>query len=250
MKYTRENLTDFIHSEMKNKLENCMFSEYRNNEITFLEKKYSWGFDEISLPRIAFLETHLEFGINISRRYSVVEELWQEWAELIQINYSDVNSMTTLVVNHGIASDEIKHKSYYDGSLRFEISKKGLAEIPDAIDFVMNKVFEILDLFRDLKNVDQLINNEIDPTIKDNEIFWKDGAFMFKRMILAKLTGNNTYEEICNLYRSRFDKIEEMSKTPGKEFFLNYPIVFDKVYERLKSIEPLENTILSDEIIL
>lgn len=244
MKYTRENLKNFIHSEMKNKLENSMFSEYINNEIIFLEKKYSWGYDETSLPRIAFLETHLEFGINISRRYSVVEELWQDCAELIQINYTDVNSISTIVVNHGNASEEIKTQSYYDGSLRFEISEKGLAEIPDAIDFVMNKILEKLNLFRDLKNVDQLINNEIDPPIKENEIFWKDGAFMFKRMILAKLTGNDTYEEICDLYKSRFSKIVELAKTPGKEFFLNYPIVFEKVYERLKDIKPLDNTIL------
>ncbi|MCK8143020.1 hypothetical protein MW871_14065 [Flavobacterium sp. I-SCBP12n] len=244
MKYTRENLTAYIDFEMSKHLEENSFLRSINDGDVFYKKEYDWGWDYCSLNRVLFLETHLQFGINFSRRYEYIEAFWQEWAELIQINYSDVNLMTTLTVNHSNASEEIQKKKYFDGSLRFEISEKGLAEIPEAIEYVINKILIKLDFFLNLKNVDNLINSQLEPITENNEIFRRDGGFMFKRMILAKITGNNMYDAICHLYKSRFSKIIDVSKTPGKEYFLNYPIVFDKVYEKLKNVEQWENKIL------
>lgn len=247
MKYTKENLTEFINTKIIYCLIKNHFSKHPENELINYKKSYNWGFDEFTFTRIAFLGTHLEFGISIARRYSILEEIWQDYRELINLTNSNLSD--TLYIFHGNASEEIKQKSYYDGSLRFEISEKGLAEIPEAIEFVMNKIFEKLDIFLDIKNVDKLINSELDPLPENNEIFWRDGGFMFKRMILAKLTGNNIYQEVCDFYKSRFIKILEISKTPGKEYFSNYPIVFEKVYEKLKNIQPLENTVLSDKVV-
>lgn len=249
MKYTRESLTELIHSEISKHLEKEHFIRIERDGDVFYKRHFDWGWDYCSLNRVLFLETHIEFGINISRRYNFIEEIWQEFASLLNINYVDSNYdlMNTIIVNHGNSAEEIKQKAYFDGSLRFEISEQGLTEVPEAIEFVMEKIFKKLNELKNIKKLDELENNMLEPPVAENPIFWVDGGFMFKRMILAKLNGNKLYEDICNLYKNRLMKATELAKTPGKEYFLNYPIVFEKIYERLKNVGPLKNLILSDK---
>lgn len=242
MKYTRENLSELIQDKMSLELVNRDFVKTEIENVIIYTKKYSWGFDRFTIPRIAFLETHLEFGISISRRYNLIEEIWQDDRELLNLDNS--TSSDTLYIFNGNASDEIKQKSYYDGSLRFEISEKGLAEIPEAIEFVMNKIFEKLDLFLNIRELDKYVNTQFQYDEQLHSVIYWQGL-MYKRIIIAKLSGNSKYEELCDFMRESFDWYNENGKIEGQEYYLNYPIVFEKVYDRLKNIEQCENKILS-----
>lgn len=245
MKNTRENLSKFIYSEMSKYLEEKMFIRTENDGNIFYERKFDWGWDHCSLNRILFLETHLEFGINITRRYDMIENLWNDLRfQLNSLATSISNlSLPTIIINHSNIYNELKQKSYYDGSLRFEISEKGMEEILVAINFVMNKIFEKLDLFLDIRELDKYINTQFPFDEKLHSIIYWEGL-MEKRITIAKYANNSNYEVLCNFMRDSFDWYNENGKIEGQEYFLNYPIVFEKVYERLKNIKPLENPIL------
>jgi hypothetical protein len=245
--FTREGITENIHNAVKIQLEKNGFVLDITNEYNKYIKHYQWGTDYCFLPHVRFQPEHVLFSLTVHRRIDLIEKIWQEWCSLMNVNVVDPNDITTLYVTEKNAYPEIVTQKYYDGygSFIFEISEKGLNEIKQVVDSVFNdKIILKLQELSDLAAIDKIINSDLDPPQNVNEIFNVDGGFMFKRMIFAKITGNKIYEEICDLYKSRFSKIEEIAKTPGKEYFLNYPIVFEKVYERLKSVEPLKNTIL------
>ena len=60
---------------------------------------------------------------------------------------------------------------------------------------------------------------------------------MFRKIIVARLAGNPSYEEICTLIRGFILQYDD-------DYMKNSLIVFDKVYERLKTVEALSNPFL------
>lgn len=250
--FTRESITADVQNAVKIQLEKNGFLLDIKNEYNKYIKYYDWGHDYCFLPHVRFQSEHILFSLTVHRRIDFIEKIWQEWSNLVNVNIEDPNEITTLYITEKNAYPEIVNEIYYDGcgSFIFEISEKGLNSIEQIIHNIFNdRIILKLQELRDLVSVDKIINSELDSPQNVNEIFNVDGGFMFKRMIFAKITGNFIYEDICNLYKSRFNKIDEIAKTPGKEYFLNYPMVFEKVYERLKNIDPLENSILSDKTI-
>ncbi|AEA42350.1 hypothetical protein [Fluviicola taffensis] len=248
--FTREGIIADVQNAVKVQLEKNGFMLDAENQHNKYIKCYDWGYDYCFLPHVRFQPEHILFSLTVHRRIDFVEKIWQEWSNLVNVNIEDPNDITTLYITEKNAYPEIINEEYYDGygSFIFEISEKGLQTINEIVDNIFNEkiVFKLQEL-RDLKTVDKFINSDLDSPQNVNEIFNVDGAFMFKRMIFAKITGNGIYDDICKLFKSRFNKIDEIAKTPGKEYFLNYPIVFEKVYERLKNIEPLKNTVLSEK---
>jgi hypothetical protein len=244
---TREAMVTEIHMVIKDQLERIGFLLDSQNDLGKYIKKHDWGTDYCFLPIVHFQPEHVTFSISIHRRINFIEEIWQEWRKLLNVNIEDRNDLTTLYITEKNAYPEIVNEKYYDsyGAFKFEISSEGLREVRDIIETVFTKKIEVkLNEFRDLKNIDKLLNSDLDPPQNVNEIFNVDGGFMFKRMIVAKSVGNPIYERICSLYLSRFENIIEIAKTPGKEYFLNYPIVFEKVREQLKGSEQRVNTIV------
>jgi hypothetical protein len=248
--FTRESIIVEVQNAVKMQLEKNGFVFDIENEHNKYIKRYAWGYDYCFLPHIRFQPEHILFSLTVHRRIDFIEKIWQEWCNLINVNIEDPNDITTLYITEKNAYPEIVNEKYYDGygSFIFEISENGLQTIKEIIDNIFNeKIIYKLQELKDLKIVDKLINSDLDSPQNVNEIFNVDGAFMFKRMIFAKITGNGIYEDICKLFKSRFNKIDEIAKAPGKEYYFNYPIVFEKVYERLKNVEPLKNLILSDK---
>lgn len=250
--FTRESITADVQNVIKRQLEKNGFVLDNENEHSMYIRNYDWGYDYCFLPQVRFYPEHITFCLAVHRRIFFIEEIWQEWSNLLNVNIEDPNDITTLYVTEKNAYPEIVNEQYYDGygSFIFEISDKGLKIIETVIDNVFNqKIISKLIELRDLKSIDKLINSDLDSPQSVNEIINVDGGFMFRRMVIAKIAGNNIYDKICELYKNRFSKIVEIAKTPGKEYFLNYPIVFEKVYERLKNVEPFKNTILSEKAV-
>src|SRR6478609_4553326 len=181
--FTREGLTAEVHTEVKRQLEKNGFESDIQNEYGKHIKKYQWGYDYCFLPQVRFQPEHLTFSISIHRRIDFIEKVWQEWSNLLNVSIEDPNDITTLYITEKNAYPEIITEEYYDGhgSFKFEISKNGLSKIASVIDRVFNqKIIVKSDELRDLKNIDKLINSELDPPQNVNEIFNVDGGFMFK----------------------------------------------------------------------
>lgn len=243
---TRDNITTDVQNIVKSQFEKNGFVLDIENEYGKYVKKYEWGYDYSFLPHVRFLPEHINFNLTVYKRINLIEEIWQEWSNLLNVSIEDPNDITTLYITEKNAYSDIINEKYYDGygSFIFEISNQGLSKVETIIDNIFNqKIIVKSNELTDLKNIDKLINSDLDAPQNIGEVFNVDSGFMFRRLAVAKFTKNEIYEKICKLYKSRFEKIEELAKTPGKEYFVNYPIVFEKVYERLKNVEPLSNMI-------
>lgn len=121
------------------------------------------------------------------------------------------------------------------GWLTFEISDNGIEEFKEVIKYIIEQ-----DLIPKLENVRslQILDNQLNSSIElDNfeQYNINDNGVLLRRIIIARLTNNPLYEEICKHERSFFPDYIEASKEIGYEYFKNIPIVFEEVYNRLKS---------------
>jgi hypothetical protein len=246
--FTRDSITLDVQTEVRKHMLKNGFVEDGHNTFAKLIRNSKWGYDYCFLPNVRFQPERMTFTLTVHRRINLIERVWQEWSNLLNVNIENPEDITTLYVTEKNAYPAIVKEKYFDGygSLIFEISDDGLSQIPGVIDFILNKkIFKKLAELDDIKSIDRLLNSDLDPPSNINEIFNVDGGFMFKRMAVAKYAGNPIYEQISNLYKERFSRIKDIAKEPGKEYFLNYPEVFAKVYDRLKEVEPF----IGDELI-
>jgi hypothetical protein len=249
--FTREGITEDIQNAVKIQLEKNGFVHDIENEHNKYIKYYSWGYDYCFLPHVRFQPEHILFSLTVHRRIDFIEKIWQEWHNLININIEDSNDITTLYVTEKNAYPEIINKSFYDGygSFIFEISEKGLSEVENVLELCINqKIIPKLNSYNDLNSLNYFINNNFQFS-EDIHGFLNHNGLIYRRIIIARLTSFSEYENLCNYFRDSFDWYIENGRIEGQEYFLNYPIVFEKVYERLKNIEPLKNTILSEKAV-
>jgi hypothetical protein len=221
----------------------------KESNFFYLINNQSWGYDYTTLPNVKFTPETIRLSIVIHRRINSLEEIWQDYASLLNVNYDNKTDITTLRVSHLSAYPEIIKEQYYDGygTLEFKIEKDIIDNvIPKVLSFLIkDKIIPCLNKFNDLKHIDKIFNSSLDPSQELFDYTINHDGFIFKRMVVAKLVGNPRYEEICNHIKSRFPAVLETAKQPGKEYYANYPIVFDTVYERLKDVKPLDNTELA-----
>lgn len=249
--FTREDITLVVQNAVKTQLEKNGFVLDIDNEHNKYIKHYNWGYDYCFLPHVRFQPEHIVFSLTFHRRIDFIEKIWQEWCNLINVNIVDPNDITTLYITEKNAYPEIINESYYDGngSYIFEISEKELSEVENVLDFCVNqKIIPKLYSYNDLDSLNHFINTNFQFS-EDVQGFLNYNGLIYRRIIIAKLTSFERYENLCDSFRESFDWYNENGKIEGQEYFLNYPIVFEKVYERLKSIEPLGNTILSDKAV-
>lgn len=248
----RQSIIMKVHEATANELLKNGFVYGIQNDWPKYMKKYAWGYDYCFLPQVRFEQTHIAFNLTVHRRIDMIETVWQGSSNLLNISIENPYDITTLYVTEKNSYPQIVDQSYYDGrgAFRFEISEESFDDMQQIIQFVFNdKMIINLDRYRDLKAIDRLINSDLDPPQNINEIFSVDGGLMFKRMAVAKYVGNSIYDSICALYLSRFSKISEIASEPGKEYFLNYPKVFNEVYKKLEQVNPLDVTVLSSQSI-
>lgn len=249
--FTREGITLVVQNAVKAQLEKNGFVLDLENEHNKYIKRYTWGYDYCFLPHVRFQPEHILFSLTVHRRIDFIEQIWQEYCNLINVNIEDPNDITTLYITEKNAYPEIVNEKYYDGygSFIFEISENGLSEVERVMAFCINqKIIPKLYFYNDLDSLNHFININFQFS-EDVHGFLNHNGLMYRRVIIAKLTSFKRFENLCDFFRESFDWYNENGKIEGQEYFLNYPIVFEKVYERLKSIEPLENTILSQEAV-
>jgi len=102
-----------------------------------------------------------------------------------------------------------------------------------------NLLMPVLEKSRDVRWLDKKINSEPLKFIDFGEIGPIGYSIEFHKLIIAKLAGNPNYEEIYQLIRGTLVEWAN-EEEEGK----NMLSAFDKVYEDLKEVKPLENPIL------
>lgn len=231
-----------------------------NNDRNYSVYAYeNWGFIEIDLSPSEILENEgfLFMGLYSIVKINLIENLWDDFAYEIglQDKYPyDSYKKESLFNLDGPKTYTISQKDYYPtisqnkffrGSLlSFDISETGFQSIKDEYTWIYHDLFlPKLKETLDIKFLDSTINDKVEMKEgTDSDFFLNVHGIIFRRIILAKLSGNPLYNDICEYHRNKMPEIVEMAETYNMPHLKKYPLVLDTVIERLKNINPLEDT--------
>ena len=176
-----------------------------------------------------------------------IENIWKDLRPLVNPKLDDkvmqsyIEKQVPLTYSIGYDKDIVKEKYsncvQSSGWLSFEITDHGLVTFKEVLTYIVEEL-----LIPSLKNqpsiaqLDKNVNSRIELDKLDSYSINKEG-FIYRRIILAKLNNNELFEDICNYHRQGFDEYIDLSKRKGYEYFKNIPVVFEKVYKRLKNLE-------------
>ena len=239
-------------------------------EITSLknDRNYSvyayenWGFIEVGLSPSEILEKEgfLFMSLWGIIRINLIESIWDDFSfELgLQDRYPkdsykseslyNLDGPKTFVLSRNDFYPNIKENKFFKGgSLSFDISNTGFQSIKDEYIWIYHDLFlPKLKETLDIKFLDSTINDKvemIDGT--DSDFFLNVHGLIFRRIILAKLSGNPLYNDICDYHRSKMPVIVEMAETYNMPHLKKFFLVLDTVIERLKNVKPLDDTRLT-----
>ncbi|AYQ32164.1 hypothetical protein [Runella sp. SP2] len=203
----------------------------------------SFGFDELDFSSL------IQNGVNTVgityfclRRYDLIEQILDNTQSYIKRR----NNPT--FATHGMCFDKKYDKYPNDAIMQggFELIREGY-ETNDIHTFFEdfkwqyeNLLEPVLEKSRDVRWLDQKINLEPLKFKDFGEIMLIGNSIEFHKLIIAKLAGNPNYEQIYQLIRGTL--VEWANEEEEGKRMLH---VFDKVYEDLKEVKPLENPILS-----
>lgn len=208
-------------------------------------KKHSFGFDRLTFTLTTYRSD--AFGIRYLqvRRYNQIESLLEKYANVYRL-FNSTNSMTFGI--HAMHIDKKYDKYPNDAILKegFEMIREGY-EVENLRAFFEdfkwqyeNLLMPILEKSRDVRWLDEKINSEPIKFKDFGEIIPIAYSTEFHKLIIAKLAGNPNYDQIYQLIRCTL--IEWAAE---EEYGKRMLSAFDKVYEDLKEVKPLENPILA-----
>jgi len=210
---------------------------------------YNIGHSQIVTQGIMDNKFEISFGGNCT--IMKVEDLWHDLYPLT-IQMPDEKHYTKEYIEkfkklypatYSVQYDKEKIRDVFPENIRdtgwlcFDISDKGFEQFKKVLRYIISELLiPELEKFHSIELLDKMINSKIEITENDKHIVNSFQGFIFRRIIIAKFNNNPLFEEICDYTRSYFPQILELSKRPGKEYFKNYPFVFEEVYKRLKNI--------------
>ncbi len=128
---------------------------------------------------------------------------------------------------------------------RLETDLPRMTKMEDALftaelikEFMTNTGFPFLLKMQDVRAFDKIINVEDDWETDFMKPFGMGGAFVFKKLIIARLSGNPRYEEMMSHYHTVYEN--EIRESPEEEGeFVDGKHVLQYLEEVLKSVTPL-----------
>jgi hypothetical protein len=235
-KYLIEIATDYLKSQG--------FTHLAEDPAYVFTKFFPFGFDQLSFD---IFDRGGNGGIKyiLSRRYNAIEEHWNKYYEMAN-GYPLIAEISTIATN-AIFIDK-KYEKYPDDAMMYSGADL-IRDNHEQEDLQLyfeefkwqyeNLLTPVLEKSRDVRWLDQKINSEPFRFKDFGEIIPTAYSIEFHKLIIARLAGNSNYEQIYQLVRGTLVEWAE-EEEQGK----NMLSAFDKVYEDLKDVKPLENPIL------
>lgn len=210
-----------------------------------IKRKFKYGFDEITYEEIKPWGAQFRLDYSADKRIDPIEEIWDDYlSELMRVGESYVS--TTLAFD----ANRIKDYEYDPVNLRERMlnvdtykskqTEEGVSEMANQfLNNIKLYIVPTFDKFNNIQVLDAFVNGKPDYYHEVIHLFSAREALIYKKMIIAKLAGNKDYELVCEAMKQRILKAEE-----GSARLVQYLLVYEEVYERLKTVEPLANPIL------
>lgn len=236
-KYLIETATDYLKSQG--------FEHMVDTPVYVFTRLLSFGFDQITFE-VFDLGYDRSIRYSFTREYSEIETYWNKYFEEAH-GYSLPYYMGT-IGTHAIYIDK-KYEKYpndamMDGGadlIRYNHEREDVLRFFEEFKWQYeNLLLPVLAKSRDVRWLDKKINTDPLKFKYLGEIILTAYNLYFHKLIIARLAGNPNYEQIYQLVRGtlvEWANEEEQGK--------NMLSAFDKVYEDLKEVKPLENPILS-----
>jgi hypothetical protein len=141
---------------------------------------------------------------------------------------------------------EVLFEPFYDKNRRgigSEATLKGVKQYMEVVRVIIHdKMLPVLDKYSDLREIDKVVNSSLELTQENSGFLGGDGSTI-KRLVIAKLVGNPLFNEIYFYHKKLSDDyLKSLSQEPNN-FIKNRIDALHTVYERLKDVKPLENTV-------
>lgn len=196
--------------------------------------------DFITYPGIKTYHQYFFTLPKFSRYINSVEKYWIDLAP--KINIQVVPHFATIalfpqMVKPGIVNEPEFDKTY--NGYKATADAEGIERFFEmATPLIDNYLLPAADRYLDLREIDQLVNAEVKYRGYVQGFLGTEGT-EFKRLIIAKLTGNPIYDQLVELFSSSYNWYKEQAKESKSEYWGNYPEVFEILFERLKDVQPL-----------
>ncbi|MEA5457620.1 hypothetical protein VB796_01140 [Arcicella sp. LKC2W] len=237
-------------------------TNFPNDKMNYVYAYTNWGYVQfhLGLSRYSKHSDHFKVSLNASVRIIEIEKYWDDMASLLDFNTvpdveykSDrlkvLDGPETFIMGPLSCFNSIDE--LHEALPMFKISKEGFENLENTFKlFYHEKFIPKLKETLDLKFLDSTINSKVEYLGGNaSDYFLNIVAILLRRMVLAKLTNNPLYEEICEFNRGIVMKLNSMPLENRNNYQKNFPEVFEKVYNRLKTVKPLENYVLELDII-
>lgn len=179
------------------------------------------------------------FGIQVlaGRSYRTIEDYWESYHHMLQ-GLQQPYPLTVGFLKSTIDYDFTKVYPPRYNPERYVIKEE--MEISRYVESFKRDFEELfipyLKQTEDIRWLDKGMNTNPLEFKNQPKVFPMIGN-MFRKIIVARLAGNPSYEEICRLIRGFILQYDD-------DYMKNSLIVFDKVYERLKTVEALPSPFL------
>lgn len=242
---SKNNVEGLINGYYKFDFEKCGFFQ-ESEALHFFRKEKK---DYIDLITYTGLKTEEQFFYTkpmFSRYIKIVEDYWINLASKINVQIG--NHFATIDLYPVTVKKEILDEPVYDRvyqGFKAESSNEGVRDFCKwSVSFFEEYLFPASQKYLDLKEIDKFVNAEVAYREGVQSFLGTDGT-VFKRLVIAKLVGNPIYEEMVRTYRNGYEWYLNKGKEKGGEYWGNYPEVFEELFNRLKDVKPLKNTVLS-----
>jgi hypothetical protein len=173
---------------------------------------------------------NLAYVVRINR----IEELWEDYiAELGLLN--ERGFYPTFMIGLLEAWPEVAARADYNEkvhSLSLELNEEGVQKFYTLFEYILKeKMFPLGEKLEDVAELDRIINR---GPVEMATWLIQGKEWFLRRLIIARLANNPDLDKI---YERDLAELQAREKT-GEAFFQHYPDVMEKVFNKLKNVEP------------
>jgi hypothetical protein len=237
-------------------------SKLPNDKSNMTFQYEEWGHIGFSLGNAGYVgySNEIDIGLNAEVRITIIENIWDDFAiELNLFNpinadfyYSEINKkldgpLTYIFGTPHFLTKGIDYESFEDRKKKFHLfpyTDDGFKQLKEKYSWIYHDLFlPKLKETLNIKFLDSTINDKVEYLGgSSDDYFLALHGLLFRRMILAKLSGNPLYEDICEWNRGICAKLDLIPEDNRNAFQKNFRKVFEIVYERLKNVKPMDDT--------
>lgn len=245
--FNEDKISDKLWKELKSELLPVGFKEEITPEnIKLLNRYFDKGQDKIAPAHIQYNHAYGLFFKSefVAKRFNVIEDIWEDLQPSMKIYQS--KNRCTIHLSMEECYPEVRFEPFYDKNRRgigSEATLKGVKQYMEVIRVILHeKMLPVLDKYSDLKEIDKVVNSSLEFTQENSGFLGGDGS-AFKRLIIAKLVNNPLYEDIYLYHKTLTENYIKSVQGELDDFNKSRIAALHTVYERLKDVKSLENTV-------